>query len=172
MKIYFAAPHNTPHERAYVLECAGKMRQAGFDVYVGEDAYINHQPAFEVTADVDGKAIYSDENKATRLAKSPFAREVFLTNYAHLAEANLLVALLDGSQVNDRVATEIGIFYSLSLKDASKKGILGFATDARCLRRKDTSYGVNIFTLGTLEEIGKVVEDFDQVLLELGKFTD
>ena len=107
MKIYFAAPLNTPHERAYVRECAEKMRQTGFDVYVGEDAYIDHQPAFEVTADVDGKAIYSDENKAVRLAKSPFAREVFLTNYAQLAEANLLVALLDGSQVNDRVAVGV-----------------------------------------------------------------
>jgi hypothetical protein len=92
-----------------------------------------------------------------------------LENYTRLVEANVLVALLDGSQVDDRVACEIGIFYSLSRKDASKKAIFGFATDARCLRRKDSTYGVNIFTLGTLEEIGKVVEDFDQVLGELEK---
>ncbi len=169
MKIYFSAPQNTPHERAFVQDCAKRMQSAGFEVYVGSDAYIDHQPAFEVTADVDGKAIYSDENKAGRLAKSPFAREVFLENYARLAEANLLVALLDGSQVDDRVATEIGIFYSLARQDELKKGMVGFATDARCLRRKDSSYGVNIFTLGTLEEIGKVVEDFDKVLVELKK---
>ena len=51
------------------------------------------------------------------------------------------------------------------MRNASgKKGILGFATDARCLRRKDSTYGVNIFTLGTLEEVGKVCEDFEQVL--------
>jgi len=171
MKIYFTAPQNTPYQKAFVDDCAARMRQAGFDVTISSDAYIHHQPAFEVSAEVDGKAINSDENKTGRQAKSPFAREVFRENYTKLAEANLLVALLDGSQVDDRVACEIGLFYSLSLKDASKKAILGFASDARCLRRSDSSYGVNIFTLGTLEEIGKVAGDFEQVLTELTKLT-
>ena len=75
--------------------------------------------------------------------------------------------LLDGSQVDDRVACEIGIFYGLMLEDKQKKGILGFATDARCLRRRDTTYGVNIFTVGTLEEVGRVYEDFDKLVAEL-----
>ena len=167
MKIYFSAPQNTPYQREFIQACSEKIRALGLDVYVSTDAYINHQPAFEVTAEVNGEPLYSDDKVVGKLAKSPFAQEVFSKDYAQLASADALVALLDGSQVDDRVAIEIGIFYGLMRKAPGKKGILGFATDARCLRRKDSTYGVNIFTLGTLEEVGKVCEDFEQVLEEL-----
>jgi nucleoside 2-deoxyribosyltransferase len=167
MKVYFSAPRNTPYQSAFIEDCVERIRQAGFEVFSASDPYIHQQAAFEVTTELDGKPLYSDENQAGRLARSPFAREVFKENYAELASAEALVALLDGSQVDDRVACEIGIFYGLMRGDPRKQGILGFATDARCLRRRDSTYGVNIFTLGTLEEVGQVVEDFKQVLEKL-----
>ena len=167
MKVYFSAPQNTPYQCDFIQTCRVKIERLGIEVYVGADKYIHHQPAFEVTAEVNGKPLYSDEKVVGKLAKSPFAREVFTKNYEQLASADTLVALLDGSQVDDRVAIEIGIFYGLMRDNPGKKGILGFASDARCLRRKDSTYGVNIFTLGTLEEAGKVCEDFEQVLKEL-----
>lgn len=95
------------------------------------------------------------------------AGKVFLGNFLKLKEADVLVALLDGSQVDDRVACEIGLFYGLMLKDATKKGILGLETDARCLRRRDSAYAVNIFTIGTLEEAGSVFEDMKTLISEL-----
>jgi hypothetical protein len=52
-------------------------------------------------------------------------------------------------------------------EDPAKFGIIGLATDARCLRRRDTTYGVNIFTVGTLEEVGHVVENIEDVVVAL-----
>jgi len=167
MKVYFSAPQNTPYQRAFVDDCVKTLCGSGFEVYQASDEYLNHQDAFEVTLKEDGKPLYSDESQAGRLAESPYANKVFTDNYVQLAGADALVALLDGSQVDDRVACEIGIFYGLMRTDPSKRGILGFATDARCLRRRDGNYGVNIFTLGTLEEVGKVAEDFEQVIQTL-----
>jgi nucleoside 2-deoxyribosyltransferase len=167
MKIYFAAPQNTPYQREYVQSCVQQLQAAGHEVALAADRYIDHQPAFEVALEADGEKLYSDQSKAGRLAKSPFAAEVFQANYAQLASADALVALLDGSQVDDRVACEIGIFYGLMREDPAKFGIIGLATDARCLRRRNTTYGVNIFTVGTLEEVGHVVESIEDVVVAL-----
>ncbi len=161
MKVYFSAPQNTSYQREYVQARVEELRAEGFEVYLASDKYINHQPAFEVTAEMNGKPLYSDKDGGGRLEKSHFAQEVFAENYAKLVEADVLVALLDGSQVDDRVACEIGIFYGLSLYNPGERRILGFASDARCLRRSDSTFGVNIFTVGTLEEIGNVFDDFD-----------
>ena len=167
MKVYFSAPQNTPYQRDYVQARIEELRAAGFEVFLANNKFINHQPAFEVSAEVDGKPLYSDKSESGRLAKSTFAYEVFSENYVQLAQADALVALLDGSQVDDRVACEIGIFYGLMRDDPEKKGILGFASDARCLRSKDSTYGVNIFTMGTLEEVGKTFDDFNKLVNEL-----
>ncbi len=106
----------------------------------------------------------SDETKSGKVEKNTYAHQVFTENYARLAESDALIALLDGSQVDDRVACEIGIFYGLMRLDPTKKGILGLATDARCLRRCDSTFGINIFTLGALEEVGKVEKDLESVI--------
>ena len=164
MKIYFAAPQNTPYQREYVQSCVQQLQDAGHAVALAADPYLNHQPAFEVALEANGEKLYSDQSQAGRLAKSAFAAEVFQANYAQLAGADALVALLDGSQVDDRVACEIGIFYGLMREDPTRHGIIGLATDARCLRRRDSTYGVNIFTLGTLEEVGHVVESIENVV--------
>ena len=164
MKIYFAAPQNTPYQRDYVQSCVQQLQDAGYEVFLAADRYIDHQPAFEVALEADGEKLYSDQSQAGRLAKSAFAAEVFQANFAQLAIADALVALLDGSQVDDRVACEIGIFYGLRRQNTAKFGIIGLATDARCLRRRDSTYGVNIFTVGTLEEVGHVVETIEDVI--------
>ena len=164
MKIYFAAPQNTPYQREYIKACVQQLQAAGHEVALAADPYINHQPAFEVTLGTDSEKPYSDQSKAGRLAKNTFASEVFQENYAFLTKADSLVALLDGSQVDDRVACEIGIFYGLMRENPAKHGIIGLSTDARCLRRRDSTYGVNIFTVGTLEEVGHVVESVEDVI--------
>ncbi len=167
MKIYFSAPLNTPYQREYVNALVETLRKEGFEVYLGNDQYIDYQSAFEEPAQADDKPLYADKDESGKLTKSDFAREVFTENYNELAQTDALVALLDGSQVDDRVACEIGVFYGLMRDDPEKKGILGFATDVRCLRRRDSTYGVNIFTVGTLEEVGKVFEDFDELMGKL-----
>ncbi|MDP2966218.1 MAG: nucleoside 2-deoxyribosyltransferase [Pelolinea sp.] len=167
MKIYFSVPQNTPYQRTFVQNCVEKLANSGFEVFIATNAFIKDQSAFEQTIEGNGKLLASDETNSGKLSKSTYARQVFAENYARLADAHTLVALLDGSQVDDRVACEIGIFYGLMRSDPSKKGILGLVTDARCLRRRDSTFGVNIFTLGTLEEVGEVVEDLNWVIKTL-----
>ena len=164
MKIYLSAPQNTPYQCAFVHDCEAKIARSGFEVSISTDSFIDNQSAFELSTEGNGKPLVSDENNSGRLAKSSYAHTVFKENFTSLAKANALVALLDGSQVDDRVACEIGVFYGLMLSDLSKKGVLGLATDTRCLRRRDSTYGINIFTLGTIEEVGKVFETLDNVI--------
>ena len=164
MKIYFSATQNTPYQRAFVDNCIELLGNSGFEVFLATDPYISNQSAFEQTMEKDSIPLKSDETKFGKIKKNAFANQVFTENYAKLAEADVLIALLDGSQVDDRVACEIGIFYGLMRSDLAKKGILGLATDARCLRRHDSTYGINIFTLGTLEEVGKVEENLNSVV--------
>jgi nucleoside 2-deoxyribosyltransferase len=78
-----------------------------------------------------------------------------------------VVALLDGTQVDDGTACEIGIFYGLLREDPYKKGIAGFMTDSRGLRRIEHGYGLNLFVLGVIEECGKVFSDFEDVVDQL-----
>jgi nucleoside 2-deoxyribosyltransferase len=170
MRIYFSSPQNTPYQRAFVEDCVEILDKSGFEVILAVDPYINDQSAFEQTREKDGKPLISDETNSGKLKKNSFAHQVFKDAYKKLAEADVLIALLDGSQVDDRVACEIGIFYGLMRTDPSKKGILGLATDTRCLRRRDSTYGINIFTLGTLEEVGKVEEELNSIIEILNRW--
>jgi hypothetical protein len=93
--------------------------------------------------------------------------EIFRTDYEGLSTSDVVLALLDGTQVDDGTACEIGIFYGLLREDPSKKGIIGFTTDFRGLRRSDHGYGVNLFVWGVLEECGVMLGDFDAVIEQL-----
>ena len=167
MNIYFSVPQNTPYQRNFVNNCAVLLGNSGFEVFLAADPHISNPSAYEQTRESDGVSLISDETKPGRLKKNAFASQVFADNLVKLIGSEALVALLDGSQVDDRVACEIGIFYGLMRTDPTKKGILGLATDLRCLRRRDSNYGINIFTLGTLEEVGEVKEDLDGIIERL-----
>lgn len=170
MKIYFSAPQNTPYQRAFVDNCVAMLGNSGFEINLAADSYISNQSAFEQTSERNGKLLISDETNSGRMIKNSFAQHVFTEADKKLAQADALIALLDGSQVDDRTACEIGIFFGLMHTDPSKKGILGLATDARCLRRRDSTYGINIFTLGTLEEVGTVFEDIKLIIDRLNQW--
>jgi hypothetical protein len=169
MKIYFSAPQNTPYQHAFIDNCVAVLGNSGFDVFLATDPFINNQFAFKQIREIDDKLMTSDGTNSGKMKKNSFAHQVFTENYKALAEADALIALLDGSQVDDRVACEVGIFYGLMRNDLSKKGILGLATDSRCLRRRESTYGINIFTLGTLEEVGTVFEDLISIIDYLGQ---
>ena len=167
MKVYFSAPQNTPYQRDFVNSCTALLGNSGFNVFLATDPYINYPLAFEQTRESNGEPVISDETNPGRLKKNTFANQVFARNFAELSGSDILIALLDGSQVDDRVACEIGIFYGLMRTDPTKRGILGLATDIRSLRRCNSNYGINIFTLGTLEEVGEVKENLDGIIERL-----
>jgi hypothetical protein len=95
---------------------------------------------------------------------------IFETDYEGLAAADAVVAVLDGTQVDDGTACEIGIFSAITLRDPSKKGIIGYMTEFRGLSRADHGYGLNLFVEGVegvIEVFGMVSGNFDDVIAQL-----
>lgn len=136
MRVYFAGPLFTPYERSFIDECAARLRGDGIDVFVP------HEHALAA----------GDTSAAT----------IFAKDWRGLAEADAVVAVLDGPMVDDGTACEIGIFYALMQTDPTKKGILGLLTDLRSTLGHE-GHGVNLFVLGCIEAAGKVCDSMDDV---------
>ena len=141
-RIYFAAPQFTPYARSFVAEHAQLLRDRGMDVYVPR-----------ARARVEARRLTPEG--------------IFDQDYAALRGSNVLVALLDGTQPDDGVALELGLFYGLLRGDSSKRGILGFMTDSRGLRRKEHGYGCNHFPIGVIEECGAVLDEFADIVAQI-----
>jgi len=140
VKVYFAGPLFTPYERAYIDECAARLRAAGLDVFVP------HEHELAVGAGIT-------------------AGWVFAKDRPGIEGANAMLALLDGPTVDDGTACEIGMFHALMQSDPEKKGIVGLLTDIRGSRGE--SPGVNLFVQGVIEDVGCVVGSLDEALAVL-----
>ena len=137
MRVYFSAPLFTPYERAFIDECAARLRAEGIEVFVP------HENALAS----------GDTSPAT----------IFAKDWKGLSEANAVVALLDGSAVDDGTACETGMFYGLMQKDPAKKGIVGLLTDLRSTLSHE-GHGLNLFVEGCVEAAGKVCGSLDEVV--------
>src|SRR4029078_9053067 len=92
------------------------------------------------------------------------ADRIFARDCAALAEANAVLAILDGPVIDDGTACEIGIFYGLMRNDPSKKGIVGMTHDLRQMRastREGEVKGLNLFVVGCIEAAGAIVTSLD-----------
>ena len=139
MKVYFAGPLFTPYERGFIDECAAQLRRAGFNLFVPHE----HELALDGTVT---------------------AERIFAKDWTGLAEANAVLALLDGPTIDDGTACEIGIFYALMRTDPTKKGIVGLVTDLRAARessREGETKGLNLFVVGCIEAAGTIVTSLD-----------
>ena len=186
MKIYFAGPLFTPYVRDFISQHAQILRDKGIDPFVPHESFnpevtpemvdllvekglltpqqLEDRPAGELVVEL----MRGGKVKPQDLGLPRFGPEdVFDKDMEGLGGANAVVALLDGTQVDDGTACEIGIFYGLSRTDRTKKGIAGFITDSRGVRKPEHGFGINLFVLGTLEEIGTVFTDFQDVVKQL-----
>jgi hypothetical protein len=145
VRVYFAGPLFTPYERSFIDECAARLRADGIDVFVPHENEL-----------ADG-----DTSPAT----------IFRKDWAGLAGANAVVALLDGPIVDDGTACEIGIFYALMQDDPTKKGIVGLLTDLRGTLAHGGS-GLNLFVQGCIEEAGSICATLDEVVEVLNGWRD
>jgi nucleoside 2-deoxyribosyltransferase len=141
VKIYFAGPLFTPYEREFMGECAARLRDAGFEVFVPHE----HELALDGTVT---------------------AERIFAKDWTGLSEANAVLALLDGPMIDDGTACEIGIFHALMQSDPGKKGIVGLVTDLRAMReteREHEARGLNLFVVGCIESGGgSIVATLDE----------
>ena len=147
MRVYFAGPLFTPYERSFIDRCVGRLREADVEVFV---------PHEEIVAGAETTA-----------------ETVFAIDYAGLANANAVVALLDGPVVDDGTACEIGLFYGLMQHDRSKKGIVGLLTDLRATRNYEAGagYGLNLFVAGCIEAAGSITTSIDETLALLERWS-
>jgi nucleoside 2-deoxyribosyltransferase len=186
MKIYFAGPLFTPYVRQFISEHAQILRENGIEPFVPHEqpfAKLNQIQVEKLIAEglvqpaeLAGKpapAAVMEMIRAGRLTREqaglpPITPEsVFDTDYDGLSGADAVLAILDGTQVDDGTACEIGIFHALMQVDPTKKGIVGLVTDSRATRKKAEGWGLNLFVLGILEDDGVIVDSFEAALAQL-----
>jgi nucleoside 2-deoxyribosyltransferase len=145
MRVYLAASMFTPYERAFLDDCAARLRAEGFDVFVPHEQGL-------VGVDVTAEA-------------------VFTVDAAGVESADAVLALLDGPSVDDGTACEIGLFHGLKQRDTERKGVVGLLTDVRGERRGD--FAINLFVRGCIDASGgAVVDSMDEAVAILHRWRD
>ena len=113
MKIYFAGPLFTEAQRDWIRATVQKI----------ESLTAQRGTKTEIIFPYDLITLEEIERLGAK-AKS----EIFSRYKSHLDDADILLALLDGSQVDDGTARKIGYFYA---GKSSKQKIIGLRTDSR-----------------------------------------
>jgi nucleoside 2-deoxyribosyltransferase len=129
MRVYLAGSIFTPYERAFLDDCASRLRTEGFDVFVPH------------------------EQGLVGLDATPAA--VFAVDAGGVESADAVLAVLDGPSVDDGTACEIGLFHGLKQRDPERKGVVGLLTDLRAERRGE--FATNLFVRGCIEAGGGAV---------------
>ena len=129
MRVYLAGSIFTPYERAFLDDCASRLRAEGFDVFVPH------------------------EQGLVGLDATPAA--VFAVDAGGVESADAVLAVLDGPSVDDGTACEIGLFHGLKQRDRERKGVVGLLTDLRAERRGE--FATNLFVRGCIEAGGGAV---------------
>jgi nucleoside 2-deoxyribosyltransferase len=144
MKIYFAGPLFTEYERDYISKCAVVLRENGIDPFVPHES---------------PKVVIPNDTRS-------IAKRCLDNDFAGISQANAILAILMGPEVDDGTACEIGIFSELMKKDPTKKGIVALHND---WRTNDTGEGkpLNLFVRGCLNKSGVIVKTLDEAIQQL-----
>jgi len=149
VKIYLAGPLFHAGERSFLAEIAVKLRALNFEVFVPHEQFVEQEG-------LDARCVYA-------------------TDLAGIQSANAVLAWLDGSQVDDGTAVEIGIFTRLCAENPSKhRAIIGLCTDIRTVRRRGVAPGdgLNLFVAGAIESVGEITWSVDEAIAALVRLRD
>ena len=104
------------------------------------------------------------------------APTVFAKDYAGLAASNVVVAWLDGTNIDDGTAAEIGIYHQRIRNDPEHHwAILGLATDLRLHRARNSGTrdgGLNLFVAGAIHDVGTICWSVEELLATLATIRD
>src|SRR5437588_6252928 len=89
-KIYWANSLFTEADRSYNAYCVGKLRAAGYDVFLPQEAAINEM-------------------------SSPTSEDIFRVDTSEILRSKLLIACLDQETIDSGVACEVGIAYAFNI---------------------------------------------------------
>jgi nucleoside 2-deoxyribosyltransferase len=143
MRVYLAAPMFTPYERSFLDDCAGRLRAEGFEVFVPHEQGL--------------------------VGRDATPEAVFAVDAGGVESADAVLAVLDGSSVDDGTACEIGLFHGLKQRDPERKGVVGLLTDLRGERRGD--FAINLFVRGCIDASGgAVVSSLDDAVTILQRW--
>jgi nucleoside 2-deoxyribosyltransferase len=143
MRVYLAAPMFTPYERSFLDDCAGRLRAEGFEVFVPHEQGL--------------------------VGRDATPEAVFAVDAGGVESADAVLAVLDGSAVDDGTACEIGLFHGLKQRDPERKGVVGLLTDLRGERRGD--FAINLFVRGCIDASGgAVVSSLDDAVTILQRW--
>ena len=144
MRIYLAASMFTPYERAFLDDCAARLRAEGFDVFVPHEQGLSGRDAT--------------------------AEKIFAVDAEGVAAADAMLAVLDGPSIDDGTACEIGLFHGLKQNDPRRKGVVGLLTDLRAERQGE--FALNLFVRGCIEAGGgEVVGSLEEALAILHRWS-
>jgi len=113
MKIYFAGPLFSEAEREWIRSTIKKIESLAAQRGIKVEIIFPYDLITQSEIDSLG-------------AKAKL--EIFSRCKSHLDDADIVIALLDGSQVDDGTAWEIGYFYA---KKSAEQKIIGIRTDFR-----------------------------------------
>jgi len=143
MRVYLAASMFTPYERSFLDDCAGRLRAEGFEVFVPHEQGL--------------------------VGRDATPEAVFAVDAGGVESADAVLAVLDGSAVDDGTACEIGLFHGLKQRDPERKGVVGLLTDLRGERRGD--FAINLFVHGCIDASGgAVVSSLDDAVTILQRW--
>ena len=108
MKIFLTGISATPYSREYLSRFAATLRGQDHPVFV------SHENGWEAPADPWGQNRFE-----------------FATSIAALEDSDWLVAVLDGYNVDDAVAVQVGMFYTLAKNGSRPRRMVGVLHDTR-----------------------------------------
>jgi nucleoside 2-deoxyribosyltransferase len=130
--------------------------------YVGIELYVPHR-----NAEINDKT--NDEDiTAVKIANADSEK---------LREANVLIACLDGVEIDAGVASEIGYFAALKEQDDATNSehlrtIVGVYTDMRRDGTGDNRFYINLYTKGLVEYHGHIVNSTKELIEYLIQLED
>ncbi|MCZ7570711.1 MAG: nucleoside 2-deoxyribosyltransferase [Ardenticatenaceae bacterium] len=146
MKIVLTGPSSAPYAREYLSNMATTLRNRGHDVFVPHEGGWQSPPNPWTENRID-----------------------FEATYQALHDADLLMAVLDGYTVDDAVAAQIGIFYTLAREEERRRRIVGLLHDTRVAGWEWTGadIGVTPQIRHAIHQFGDVYQNFKKALVAL-----
>ena len=148
----------------YAMPCAGfefteKLALRVEDRFPGIGLYLPQR-----NAEINDK-----QNKDAQIT----AAAIYIADTKELLSSDILIACIDGVEIDSGVACEIGIAAGWNESSHVKPiHIIGLYTDMRQYRSGDNHFYRNLYVTGAIGQYGVIVPSLDGLIVALGNYID
>ncbi len=159
MKVYLATNFFNETMFEWTKKVGYRLRSLGFDVYIPQENGEINDKSGDNADEVQDIDIANGDNK-------------------YLEEASILVASLDGVEIDSGVSAEIGYFSGLARGEElycaapPTRHIIGIYTDIRRDGNGDNRFYINLYTKGLVKLRGVVVHSTDELAENIVEFNE